>query len=81
MDISGHAKRRLRERLRDYDAEGVFALLWTNGHPATEDEFAYFGTKPLSGREYRVGRRRGISVMVVVDVATDRVVTVLRKGR
>ncbi len=79
MEISDHARKRLKERLNDADAEGVFAYLLGSGHPATEEEFKRFRTKPAEGRAYWVGRRKGVLVMVVVDVATDRFVTILRK--
>jgi len=81
MVVSDHAKKRLKERLKDADAEGVFAYLWRSGHPASEREFALFRTKALAGREYRVARRQGVLVMVVMDVATERVVTIFGHGR
>lgn len=81
MMVSDHARKRLKERLGDVDAEGVCEYLWATGHPPTGREFGVFRTNPVAGRDYRVARRRGVLVMVVMDMRTKRIVTVFGHGR
>jgi len=79
---SAHAQSRSRQKVdRGGLPAEVLASLWASGRPAIKADFDRFCAVRQNDKAYRVAIKRGEAYLVVKSLASDVIVTVIRKYR
>lgn len=80
MDISPHAIERYQQRVESVTPEQAAQLILDiveRGHEPTKEDWPLFSVTPEACKRYLIAYR----IMVIVDLANDRVLTVLAPKR